>query len=484
MNSFRCPARSILASLFKDAGQTLALVILLAVGSQTPDSLVSRFSWVLLALLALQLVSHPFSWYFTRFRFLPNGVERRSGVFTRSVRTMAWDAVTAVDVTQHWGQRLLGLHEVHLTQEGGSTGGITFAGVDAALLAEIQQRAGGVAVEQPATPVAVEEPSPDVPGGAAPTEPREEIVPIYRASVADLVVMALVRGQILLLGAGGLISLWEFVDDLPVLDGYLSVFDGVPVWGKVTAVLVAALAVGLVSTVVKFNDFHVRIVGGRLVTTYGLIERKDRRFDPAAVRGLVVHRNLVERILGRARLGVLTRDQDLETETNTVLPTLPIATVEAIAHEHFADITPSGSLVEPRSRVLASLGKLLLVSLPLVVTGVVMWLVRPSGWGIALALALAWAVPLLILGRFFTRFHVDEAKDIVVVRRDLVGEKTTTVRLGSVHAVGASHVAGRLVGAWFSTYTGSPERHWTLRATAEDVERVRRRLLAAERPTA
>ena len=58
-----------------------------------------------------------------------------------------------------------------------------------------------------------------------------------------------------------------------------------------------------------------------------------------------------------------------------------------------------------------------------------------------------------------------------------MGEKITTIRTRCVHAVGTTFVAGRLFGAWFSTYAGNPERYWAFRVTPAEVAGLRARLL-------
>lgn len=480
MKEFRCPPVSILAGMLTDSLRLIGLVLIMVVGSQSSGGLSTVAYWLALIGLSIQLLAHPVGWYENRFRFTGTGVEHRSGVLKRSVRFLPWDVVTAVDVSQNWAQRILGLHRVHLTQEGRSTGGVILLGVRAGKVAEIQALVRQAADRGTGQPEEPEEPLGSGPPAEAPTTVEPGL--IHRATVRELLVIALVRGQVVLLGAGGLYSAWEFLDGLPFVTDQLAGFQGVPSWGKVVLILILAVTFGLLSTVVKFNDFHVRIEDGQLVTTYGLIARKDRRFDPDAVLGLVIQRNLVERFLGRARLGVLTRDQGVELEANTVLPTLPVSTVEAVAREHFPQVVPTFSFRESRSRAWVALLRFLLLLALLAGTLALVWFLRPSPWIAVSGMVIAAVVPVVLLRRTLTGFQLDQQRGIVVVRRDLVGERITTVRADCVHAVGTVSAGPWVLGAWFSTYAGSPERHWAYCVALSEVEQVRDRLL--EQPVA
>ncbi|MDO5068468.1 MAG: PH domain-containing protein [Propionibacteriaceae bacterium] len=475
---FRCPPRSILAGLLGDAPKIIGLVVILLLGSSASGDTPGLLFWVAQAALALQVLARPIEWLSNSYRFIDGGIEHRSGILKRSVKSLPWDAVTAVDVTQNWSARLLGVHHVHLAQEGSPFSGITLRGAEAETVAEIRalKRHTGHS-----TPAVAQEMVDGETAAAETTEaehpPASQSILIHRAGLKELLFISLVRGQAFLLGAGALYSLWEFLDNIPFVTEHLSSAGGVPSWGKVLLLSVFTVIFGVMSTVVKYNDFHVRIEDGQLVTSFGLIERKDRRFAPESVMGLVIQRNLLERFLGRARLGVLTRDREAELEVNTVLPTLPTCTVEAVAREHFPEVMPTGSLVEPWSRAWVALAKLLLLAGILAGVAGLLWVIKPQAWVVVLALVAAWVLPLSLLSRAFTGFHLDDNGRVVVVRRSLVGEKTTTVRTRCVHAVGNTLVAGRMLGAWFSTYAGSPERYWGLQITPADLERLRSRLL-------
>ena len=478
---FRCPPRSILAALLNDSPRIIGLVMLLIIGSPRNGFLGSSGSggifdvafWLVQLALVLQVLAHLVGWFELRYRFIDGGIECRSGILKRSVRFLPWDAVTAVDVTQNWAQRVFRVHQVHLTQEASPLSGVILRGAGGDLVSEIRARVREAGQDAPSEPVAAE-----VVEAAEPERTRTgEVVTIHRATWKELLLIAVVRGQAILLGAGGAYSLWEFLDNLPAVKENLASFGGVPTWGKLVLVSILALIFGVLSTIVKYNDFHVRIEDGQLVTTYGLIGRRDRRFDPEAVVGLVVQRNLLERILGRARLGVLTRDRTVDLETNTVLPTLPMRTVEAVARQHFPEVVPTIPLSDSPARVGAAFLRLLLLIGVLAGSAGLLWFFRPPVWVVVPVMLAAWLVPLWLLTRVLTGFQLDANARVVVVRRSLVGEKITTIRTRCVHAVGTTFVAGRLFGAWFSTYAGNPERYWAFRVTPAEVAGLRARLL-------
>ncbi|MDO5083524.1 MAG: PH domain-containing protein [Arachnia propionica] len=477
MTPFRCAPRSILAGLLGDLPKVLGLVVILFLGSTDSGGLTGVMFWVAQVALVLQVLARPVEWFDNRYRFIDAGIEHRSGILRRSVRSLPWDAVTAVDVSQNWAQRMLGVHQVHLTQEASPLSGITLRGIGADLVAEIRALVREAGQDTAQDPVPTEGP-----GVVEASEPGRETVTIHRATWKELLLIASVRGQAFLLGAGAVYSLWEFLDNLPAVTEHLDDISGVPTWGKLLLVTVLAVTFGVLSTIVKYNDFHVRIEDGQLVTTYGLIGRRDRRFDPGSVMGLVVQRNLLERLLGRARLGVLTRDRAVDLETNTVLPTLPLHTVEAVAREHFPDVVPSSPLAASPAQIGAAVVRLLVLIAVLASAGWLLWLTRPGPWTVGAVILVAWLGPLWLFTRAFTGFRLDASARVVVVRRSVVGEKITTIRTRCVHAIGTTMVAGRLFGAWFSTYAGSPERFWAFRVTPPEVARLRSRLLEGAEP--
>ena len=153
---FRCPPRSILAGLLNDSPRIFGLVAILVIGSPRNGFLGSSGSggildvavWLVQLALVLQVLAHLVGWFELRYRFIDGGIECRSGILKRSVRFLPWDAVTAVDVTQNWAQRVFRVHQVHLTQEASPLSGVILRGAGGDLVAEIPFGSGRCAAQR------------------------------------------------------------------------------------------------------------------------------------------------------------------------------------------------------------------------------------------------------------------------------------------------------------------------------------------------
>lgn len=455
--TFRCPPRSIIASFLHSLPSILPVAVVVVLAGLGE---LGKPSWAAVAvgLALLSLLYSPVEWFTTRYTLKDSGIECRKGLLFRSVRSLAWDAITSIDVKQDWSQRLLRLHEVSLTQASFEPA-LVIRGLDAPLVDELRRRVGGTSSEV--------------------VQPARVSSTIYRADLGDLLLMSLVRGQVFLLGAAGLFSLWQFVDDLLPGGGALDVVGAVALWVQVMVAVAAGTVVGIGTTVVKYHGFHVRLEDGLLTTSYGLIERRDRRFDPDAVLGVVVQRNIVERLLGRARLAVLTRDREAELEVNTVLPTLPRSTVEAVAREHFGRLAPPMLLAPERGFGKAALNLIALGAL----VGLGTWALfatEAPWWVWPIVLFSLWLLPWWALAAYHTRFEIDSP--LITVRRNFIGERVTAIRSRSIRAVGTGIVGGgrRCAWTWITTYAGGPQRYWALGVGREDADGLRGLVLGAD----
>ncbi|MDO5093167.1 MAG: PH domain-containing protein [Propionibacteriaceae bacterium] len=391
----------------------------------------------------------------TRFTLSTRGLELRLGIINRTTKTLAWQAVSTVEVDVPWAHRLLGVMNVMLAQSG-EAAKIELSGVTADVLAEIRGHVAGSGVQA------------SEPTNQPPTSPGTVL---YQTTPGQLVVVALVRVQVLLLGAAALGSAWGFLDEWRLIPLVMDAFEGMSLVVGIGVCLVGAFLGDLTQTVLKYYGFQVRLEDDELVTSYGLLSRRERRIDPAVVRGLVLERNFVEQLLGRAHLGILTRDSEVELGSNTLLPSLPVTAVRAVAREQFpAFMVPAADLAA-RPPLARCLIKFILTPLIMAAgTGAAFWL--GSGvWGL-LAIPVFGVLTITLFRGLGKSFQLNASERLVHVRRCFTGERVTTLQLGAVHAVGRARWGRRNAWAWLATYAGSAERYWWLWAAHGPVEQI------------
>ncbi len=438
---------SVVAELVRHLPQVIVLCIPIGFRLLAGEAF-GWLDWLFVTIIVGFMVEPVFTYATQRYQISPSGLEHHVGLLRRSRRTIAWDAVTATEVAEPLIYRLCGIKDLTLSQGGDESTKIHLAGIDAVTLSEIQAYLAHDNVHE-----------------------QDIGTKLYQASLGELMVMAVIRGQVILLGAAGLYSVYELVDETGLTDRVGGVLAALPVAGVVTAVLIGGIVVGIVSTVVTYYDFTVRLEDSTLVSSFGLFNRKERRIDPAVVRGVVVERNLIESWLGRARLGVLTRDSEVELATNTVLPTMPLPMVIHLGRTYFPQFITADTPLPERNRFWSSLGwALLLVGVPAGGILVGHWL----GWlpWVVAAAPVSFLVLLILLRGLRASFMVDEDRGLVYIRRHFVGDRVISLRLNAVQIIRrlSTSSRGRYAVASISTFAGSPETYFWLRADRDRVE--------------
>ncbi|OSM42887.1 hypothetical protein BCY76_011840 [Nesterenkonia sp. PF2B19] len=93
--------------------------------------------------------------------------------------------------------------------------------------------------------------------------------------------------------------------------------------GPVLALLcLVGLTAGAVLTAVRFHGLTVAVEDGRTVLRHGLISTTTRIIGRDQVVGVQVRRNLVEMLLDRARVSLITADSSQQWDSNLALPSL------------------------------------------------------------------------------------------------------------------------------------------------------------------
>ncbi|WP_116053780.1 PH domain-containing protein [Clavibacter sp. 199] len=431
---------------------------------------------LLIALGAYRLMEPVYRWATVRYEVTGTEVRMWSGVVDARSRVLPWGSISAVETESTWALRLFGLHRVTVTQAGDVSTRIVFRGVDAPTHRSLLARVRPVAGDAPSGCASV-----PAPPSARPDD-RERT--IYAASWRDLVAVTFLHARFVVLAPTLVASVWEVLQtagaDVPLADAAGGIS---PVLvAAIVAVVVAALAI--VATAVQYRGFHVSTTPAHdLVIRYGLIETRERNISAHALAGVVVQRNLLEQVLGRARLSLLTTDSGAQLGTNLILPTLPRSTVAAILREHFpGQVAAAASLVTPgpvvRSGVTAAAMGSVGAGAALVATA--------AGTTLAAGVLIGLGVILLssaLFRQLASRLAFDAATDQVAVTSHVVRERRTFVSTLAVHTVASVRPAGSAEGTWtfasLRMYAGSPRRLTAARCRESDLHALSRALVQA-----
>jgi putative membrane protein len=287
----------------------------------------------------LRLASPVFSRHITHYQFTDSHFRAEWGFVNRRLRELSWESIKAVDTEQSFTMRLLGVYQVTLVQAGDESAQIKIRGIERSLLLTIEDKWEKQRNKNDEHPIA--ELASDMKSHEEVPERDVSIAqvsetPIYRAKPTDLAIASLAYGRFIVLAPTIAFTLWDFAESIGIDDAaisYVSIISPVAVG---IAVLIVVLLGSVAATIVKFYGFCVVASNqNKLILQYGLTEQKRRVIDSSAVVGLVLQRNIIEQMLGRARLSLLTKDSASQLDSNLLLPSLPISVVESILCEHF-----------------------------------------------------------------------------------------------------------------------------------------------------
>lgn len=476
--SARLPLGYIGAAYLESAPKLLGGVLAGAVYLFAPDVWPGPWAWLALApLLAVLVCEPPWRWWSTRVTLTAQHLTIATGMWHRREQSLAWSDVGAVDTRQPWAFRFWGLRSLTLAQAGDERTKVQLWAVDEETHARIVALAGHRAEDRPAHAERVAH-IPDAAPDAAGTV-------IYRVRLSHLVLASLVYGQFAVIGGAAAAAAWEFLGSVGAADLIVQWIPLPPVmWGVVIAV--AIVVMGFALTVIRYAGFEVRrTADGRLVISYGLLSTHTRSIAPAAVVGVILQRNLVETVLGRARLALLTTDSAAQLGANLVLPSLPRTVVTHLLRTAFDDQVGPRLLTTSRGYGAMIRGAALLVALAASAAGI-LWVTAEQGWpplasasAALLCLAVLWRLTALLCSRLSVS---EDARRVLLTSTHVVQRQSVLVP-ASVHVVAGTRVLGRNVFVQVFYYAGMPRALRAMRFDRADVDGLSARV-AQTRPLA
>lgn len=423
----RLPRRSVaavhLAELPLSAGLVLAL---LASGAGQTAWSGPWLRPVLLLLLAVRILHPVHAWLSTFVRIGKDGLEVRTGLVVRRVRTVVWRDVVALDVRTTWADRLLGLRCVTVAAAGESA--VVLPGVLASSAEEVAER------------VRLAEVSIQVPSDERPPEVTRDRV-LLRLSSGDLLLAGLAEGRLVVLTAVCAVAGVNAADELGVLPLLLAVAGEAPaVAGLVVVVLSALAAAGVV--LVRFHALEVIDREGVLVIRSGLIGRREREVRTASLIGLRLRRNPVEMMLDRVRVEVMSADSAGRSTSRVVLPSLPRVGLPAVLLNSLgADASRTVVAIDGRASLRRAALSAAVLALPALVCllGLLPWSSLPE----RLVLLVALAVVAVTASAARLRAASMAVEGRLVLRRiRLTSDQDQVVAVSALHLVTAVGVPG------------------------------------------
>ena len=354
----------------------------------------------------IALVIGVLPWMFTRYRFTPEQLQLRTGLFNRRVLTAPLDRIRSVDIESTPIHRILGLAKVRVG-----------TGVDSSQIeldGLTQEQAAVLRVDLLRRSQEVDAPAEAGQGEAAPGEP-ETATSHQAAAPAEERVLAQIDWSwlrfapfslgSLVVVAGVVGVLFQFGDDLPVDEVGLVQETWAWVLAQALLVLVAgivlAVTVGwvLLSTAsYVLNWWNLRLVrepNANIRLSRGLLTTRSQTLERAKVRGVSMGEPFLLRFVRGAELTALATGVGLGG-TVKVLPPAPRAVVQSVGHELLEEAGPltmelvgHGPRARRRIHVSQQWGSLITAALVAVPTFVfdVWWF---ASW--------PWWLPLAVLG--------------------------------------------------------------------------------------
>lgn len=263
--------------------------------------------------------------YFTfTYRYEPNDLVIRSGVFVRNERHIPYERIQNIDAVQNLGHQLLGVMKVQVQTGAGAEPEATLSVLPREALEEMRARAfaGRAAPVAPGEPVAATVTAPEEAATrGSPTAPGRVLLTI---PTRELLLSGFIdnRGLVLVLGAIGVLTQLDPLPDIAA-DRFADWIPGVTaadfslaqLTGSRTVMLIASaiiallLFVRILSTVwaaIRLHDFQLSRHGDDLRLEYGSFTRVTATIPARRIQTIAIHETVLHRWLGRAALRVTT----------------------------------------------------------------------------------------------------------------------------------------------------------------------------------
>lgn len=420
-------------------------------------------------------------WRTAEFHVSSQGIVAETGVLSRRSESLPWDLVASMDHRRSWVCQRLGITEIVCAQTGEDGSRVRLDGLRDDDVAAFRRFADAGATRPEPTATS---PGTTPPGPADAGTPEGTV--LHRTSTGDLLMLALVYGQVLLLVPPLVMGLMEITDALGLTERLEdALVSGLGTWPTAVVIVTAAVCAGLGATVIKYHDFTVTAQpDGRLHIRYGLFSTHERTITPATVQGLVWHRNVVEQLFGRVRVSVLTLDSTAQLGGNLILPSMRTAQAREIVRKHL----PSFAGTERRLSTGPGAGLTNVVCLGLLGAALCgAWVLTARiwhwPWPLAVAACLTGAgVAVRLVHLCTSRLAAEPQQGLFLLRRIGLAEQVTAVRAARLHAVSTRHLAGGGSStprgrAWLPSvhwFAGSPRHSTALTASPRTVEQLQR----------
>lgn len=460
--------------LVVEAAKFLASFAFLVIALSFWASRGSEFAAALLALAALLYGPLRVAWIIVRwsvekYGITPDALAVRTGVFRRRERHLEWASVVAVDEQAGLLFRALGIRRLQLTQSDSAGGAVAFRALDRAAAEEIRTLVRGHT------------------RAATDSDATVQVGEIYRATWRELALMSLVSWRFALLAPPILFASWGLLEDIGVNTWVFELFETIPRVLLIVISIVGFVLIGTLATISRYQGFSARMTAARtLVLRYGLVEKRERHIDLRSIEGIAVRRSLVEQMLRRSRLAVLTVKGTDDVGASHVLPSLPDAIVRHLTRSHFPEFVHDSAILSDRpAPILRQFFRAALVSsvptaLVVVLLDVGMGIAGAAAIGLVALAVVTWVGRLLVLA-----INVD-AHDILKIERHLVTEVETFVRARSCHWVTSVHLRRAERPILFSAhlYAGGPRDFVGTHCSALSMARLREVIAGADEPAA
>lgn len=467
------------ATYLAHAVTTIGSIVGVVVFLNNPDVWPGQWAVVVFGvILVLRVVDPVYEWASTRIIVTSRELRVTTGLLNRRTRSIRWNAVHTVETTSPWAYRLFGLVRLRIAQGGDESAQVSLVGITAELRDEIvalcpvlDTGSDPDDVVRDVNAKSVADPAPHHTTASGQEHGRRTLV--YRATTADLVVASVLFGRFAVVGLAIAFALFEQLGNFGLLAD-LALLEGLGAVGLAVGVAVIIVCIGIFSSVVRYARLTVHSnERGGIAVSYGLVETHERVIDSAAITGVVLQRNVLEMILGRVRLGLLTTDTSEQFGSNLLLPSLPRGTVAAILQAGFHRRVPAHSLATRRRMPLT----------PVLIFTAVTSAAAAAGWALmqaglplglaAIAALIVWAVIVTSMRPIVTRLSYDDNHRRATLRTLFIVDRETHIEAPAIHLVTTT---GLRRSAWIATvhyYAGGPHQRSSVRFTSSDLADLR-----------
>ncbi|BDX34556.1 membrane protein [Mycobacterium antarcticum] len=299
----------------------------LLIGSVVLGSATGNRLWAVAAVVLLVVLGIA-RWFTTSYRIDAEQVQRREGVFQRTVLSLPRNRIRSVTTDARLLHRLLGLTVVKVGTGQGASGDAEFA-LDAVRSAEVPGLRAILLAD--AMLVDVEDSG------------RDRVIARWQPSwlrysplsFTGLAMIAAAFG--LVYQTGAVVALQDSELTREGLDAAQRFGVVVTVAVGAVVVLVASVLLSVVRSLVTYGNLVLsrREDGGSgvLHLQHGLLRAREHTFDTRRLRGGTVRQPLLVRMFGGARLDAVMTGVDGSGEASLLLPPCPVATVHGVLTE-------------------------------------------------------------------------------------------------------------------------------------------------------